>query len=775
MAQNSQFDVLNFENAELPYNKVLHPLSPVPRLVEGADNYVTFGGASVKRPGTLTLSPRADNAICYRFWVYRTMESNPVTYFIVSLKDAVTGLYYLEYCNVTSAPAVWTSLGTYRSIDKSVTPHEGVQARGKFYIKAFPGASTGEKLGTVIFDGTSGIVSVRPWGALGPTTAARIDAVVGKLTASMTDTQTTLSWSVAVGAFPAGYPFTLQCEYEQITVVSLASPGVYNVTRGANGTAASVHLQGTLLVYRDGWTASDHEVDVSQGWFYTYALKSITGNVTNRAPLEENPDYPPSNTGPFTNLCPVIDIDLTGTDTTNFPTVCIYRTTDGGGTFYKLDEVPNTGAPLSYTDNTFASGSAGLTFADPVPDAFIDTAEVAPSLTSNSPPPSCIAPLVVGVDAIQQSSPLAYYQGRIWYWIDNILFYSAQEELSEGIPEECFPSGLFGNFFRLQAEGQNIIATNSALYSWSESETYILTGSTKETFNIQPLYDNYGAAINQHRAVTRYGSNVVFLTQDFRIAVIRDPGAKQPDVISDPLYDDFRVLLNTNGTVYFDIEYWADLEKEWLVVAATVPETPANSRVYVYDIKKSSQRNTDWWNTPWSVACTALASAVVPAPPSEQKRLLFYMSSASYNSCVNYIDPQVQTGTDSFNGTQVPYGWQITTSLLTLPSGNHVNALREPSLDPNFYALVYDRTLYPGDIDPSVFLYTDDLWSAPYPLNYVNPPSRREASRGYASRLLTHIGVGHRFAIQMNRASTTDLVELLNFGLVFQPEAGSGP
>jgi hypothetical protein len=776
MAQNTQFDARQFEDLDLPYNRVLHPLSQVPRLVGGYDNYVTFGGSSCKRPGTLTISPRSDETICYRLWVYRTMESATQTYLIGSFLDTGTGLYYLEYCNLTSAPTTWTSLGSYRSIDVSALPHEGVQARGKFYIKAFPGASTGEKLGTVIFDGTGGTVTVRPWGALGPTTAARIVGVVGKLTAAMTDTQTTLSWSVTVGAFPVGFPFTLQVEYERVSVTSLAAPGVYNVTRGVEGTTASAHDLGILLLYRDGWTASSHEVNVAQGWFYTYTLKSLTDNVTNRAILEENPDYPPSNTGPFVNLCPRITLPLVGSDTTNFPTVCIYRTTDGGGTFYKLDEVTNTGTNLVYEDNTLGSGAAGTTESDPVPDAFLDTSQIAPSLTSNSPPPSCVAPLIVGVDAIQPSSPLAYFQGRIWYWIDNILLYSAQEELTEGIPEECFPSGLNGNFFRLQDEGQNLIATNSALYSWSESQTYILTGSTKETFNIAPLYDNYGAARNQHRAVTRYGSNVVFLTQDFRLAVIRDPSSKQPDVISDPLYTDFRDILQSNDNVFFDIEYWADLEKEWLVIGVCVPETPSNSKVYVYDIKKSTIRQMDFWNTPWSIPLTALASGIVPSPPSEQQRLLFYIAKDGEDSCVNYIDPTVEVGSDSFNGDNVNFGWQIQTSLLTLPAGNHVNALREPTLDPDFYGVLYDRILYPGDIDPSVWVYNDDMWTTPLPLNFVNNPSRRGTSKGYASRLLTSPeGVGHRVAIQMQREATSDLVQVLNLTLAWLPDAGSGP
>lgn len=775
MAQNTQFDVLQFENLELPYNRVLHPLAETPRLIGGYDNYVTFGGASVKRPGTLTLSPRSNQSLCYRLWVYRTMEAEPLTYLVGSFLNPATSLYYLEYCNLSSAPGTWISMGSYRSIDLSTVPHEAVPARGRLYIKAYPGASTGEKLGSVIFDGSSGIVTVYPWGAVGPQTAARLNAVVGKLTAAMTDIATTLSFSVTVGAFPAGYPFTLQIEYEQVSVTSLAAPGIYNVTRAINGTTASAHPSGTLLLYRSGWTASAHEVTVSQGWFYTFALKSITGNVTNRAPLEENPDYPPSQTGPFQNLCPKITMDLTGTDTTNFPTVCVYRTTDGGGTFYKLDEITNTGAVITYEDKTFGSGAAGTTEADPVPDEFLDTSQIAPSLTSNSPPPSCIFPAVVGVDAIQLSSPLAYYQGRIWYWIDNILNYSAQEELTEGIPEECFPSGINGNFFRLQEEGQNLIATNSALYSWSESSTYILTGSTKETFNIQPLYDNYGTAIRQHRAVTRYGSNVVFLTQDYRLAIIRDPNAKQPEIISDPLYDDFRQILETNDNVFFDIEYWSDLEKEWLAVALCIPETPENSRVYVYDIKKSAVRNTDFWNVPWQIPLTVLSTGIVPSPPSEQKRLLFYLASDTYNSCVNYIDPRVDVGTDSFNGSLQPIAWQIKTSLLTLPAGNHVNALRDPALDPDLYAIAYDRVLYPADLDPTAFLYTDDLWTSPEPLKYLGPPSRRAASKAYASRVLRHTGVGHRFAIELQRPATTDLIQVLNLSLIFLPDAGSGP
>lgn len=775
MSQNSQFDALQLDDLDLPYNRVLHDLAKTPRFVAGADNYVTYGGASGKRPGTLTLAPRSDGSKVYRWWLCKTMEPVPLTYIVGSFLNTSTGLYYLEYCNLTSAPTVWTSLGSYRSINLSAVPHEAVAAKGKLYIRATPGASTGERLGTVIFDGTGGVVTVRPWGALGPTIAARINGVVGKLTAEMTGIQTTLDYSVTVGAFPGAYPFTLQIEYEQVSVTSLAAPGIYNITRGFNGTTAAAHNSGILLLYRDTWPASSHEIDVTQGWFYTYALKSLSTNVTNRAPLEENPDYPPSFTGPFKNLCPEVVINLTGTDTTNFPTVCVYRTTDGGGTFYKLDEITNTGASLTYTDNTQASGSLGTTETDPKADAFLDTSQIAPSLTSNSPPPATVAPLITGTDAIKPSSPLAYYQGRIWYWVDNILFFSAQEELTEGVPEECFPSGGFGNFFRIQEPGHNLQETTSALYGWSETHTYILTGSNKETFSLEPLFNNYGTPAGQNRAVARYGANVVFLTGDYRIARISDPTVTQPDIISDPLFDDFREILDSNDNVFFDIEYWADLEKEWLVVGVCVPDNPVNSRVFVYDIKKSKSRGIDFWNTPWTLPVTALMSGIVPANPSRQRRLLLYLASSSYNSVVNYIEPRVNIGTDSFSGNLQPIGWDITTSLLTLPPGNHVNALRDPVLDPSLYGVIYDRVLYPGDTDPSVLLYIDDLWNSPEPLDYISGPTRRPASKGYASRLLQFSAVGHRFSIQMFRDPTNQLIQILNLGIVFEPEAGSGP
>jgi len=775
MPSNSAFDTRAFDDLNFPYNKVVHDLSDMPRLRSGHNSYVTYGGALQKRPGTLGVTNSSLSGRIERQWVYRTMETPQKVFHLASVRNMATNKYAMYYKRMDLTTSLWTSMGSYRQLNASDYPHECSLARGLAYIKGTPAIGTGELLGSVIFDGSGATPSTKPWGLLGPTTAARISAVVGQLNGTINASTTTITLD-SIASFPGGYPFVIQVEYEQMNVTGSPGANQFTVTRGYNGTTAATHDTDTLVLYRSGWAAANHRVDVSQGWFYTYAWKTITDQVSNRAPVEENPDIAPSNTGPFADLCPKITVQGTA-DTTNVPTICIYRTTDGGGTFFKLDEIPNTGAgDITYEDKHFPSDPSGTTEQDPIPDAFLDTAEIAPSLTSNSPPPSTITPEVVGVDAIKRSSPIAYYQGRHWYWIDNIIVYSAQEELNEGIPEESFPSGLFGNFFRAQEPGISIVATSEAVFAFTDSTTYVITGSTKETFNIRPLYENIGMAPSHPQGVIRFGGSVAFLSNDYRVCLIRDINSDQPQSISDPLGDD----LPTQAVVSsceFNLEYWADNEKEWIVVLGAILDDTAESKAWVYDLRKSKVLQMDFWNTPWEIRASSLVSGR-NSETSSRRYLIFSMyddADASLTSALAYLDADLETGTDYFIDGAENIDWEVVTGLLTIPAGNHVNALRSPALDPSLYAIQFDRILYPGDKEPICNLYQDDLWSTPISLNVEYDPSRRPISTAYATRLLKYNRVGHRFAVGMRRTPTPDLISIENLLFIFEPEAGSGP
>jgi hypothetical protein len=82
------------------------------------------------------------------------------------------------------------------------------------------------------------------------------------------------------------------------------------------------------------WDASVDAVSVKIGWKYTYAYKNgYTGHYSTRAPLATDPGST-SDTGAFTNKKPKMVLSSAGGDDSFVTHVGVFRTSDGGGTFY---------------------------------------------------------------------------------------------------------------------------------------------------------------------------------------------------------------------------------------------------------------------------------------------------------------------------------------------------------------------------------------------------------------------------------------------------------
>lgn len=423
MSANTQWDNLQFNTLDLPYNRILGELSEERRFVRGNNMCVTLGGKLIRRPGTLNIANTSLSRRIDRLWLYETLDTPPRVYLVASVYNSSTTRWELYYIRLSDITPTWTLFTSTRDCNNSTRPHEMVVSRGLAYIKGFPSAASSEKLGTIIFDGSASGPRFMLWGLLGPTTPARVKGATTRLDDTLTDS-TTVFDVVSSSGFPAT-PFDVQVEDEQMTITNVAGV-TWTATRGVNGTTAAAHDIDTLVLWRN-WTASDHRVDVNITWRYTYAYKSLTGHISNRAPLETNPDKLPSSTGPFIDQCPTMTYEGHA-DTTNIPTIVFYRTQDGGGTFFKLKELSNPGSgSQEFRDDDLETGASGGTFNDPLPDDQLDAATPSTSLTSNSPPPTVLEPQVTGTDTPIASTPLASYQSRIWFGLGNVLFYSSQE------------------------------------------------------------------------------------------------------------------------------------------------------------------------------------------------------------------------------------------------------------------------------------------------------------------------------------------------------------
>lgn len=768
MSQNTQWDSLDYQVLNFPYNRIEAEFSPEQRLSSGQNIAVTRGGKIIKRPGTIQLDAYSElDGRVDRLWTYETIESPPNVYIVASV---FTGTYWeLRYKHMSTPATAWQTPTSYRDCNASTLPHTLATSRGLAYIKGFPTSVSSEKLGTVILDGTGGTIAVRPWGILGPQTPAFVNGAVTRITVAMSDVTTSMTIGTDSG-FPA-VPFIVTVGFEQMLVTAGVPGVVWTVTRGYNGTTAVEHSQSESVTYLS-FLGSTHAVTVNFGWIYTYAYKSITGQISNRAPLQTNPDLKSSNTGPFLNLVPSIQV-MGHSDTANIPTICIYRTTDGGGTFYKLEEINNPGAlTTQYLDDSLESGTGGGVFNDPVPDAVLDQFNVGPSLVSNSPPPAVLAPEVTGVDTPSAATPIVSFQSRLWYAIGNVLFFSAEEELNEGIPEESWPSGSIngrnGNFYRFQYPIINLAETSDALYVFTIQSTYRITGHNLESFSPGPAFENLGAPVGHPRAVTRFGETLAFITHDFRVCLVKELQITQ---ISDPLYTDLVNVLDTDQE--FDLKYFGDLDMEYLVISSHQKDDTEDSRQWVYDLKKSQLETKEFWFPPWTIRSTASLSGRV-LETSSQRRLVFYIYDPDTDEGdLVYLDPTNQTPTDSFLGDDVGFTYFLETHQMLVPAGNHVNTLRVPGTTPVVYAIDIDRILYPNDFDPDVYWYYDDIWTAPFQAIRTENPARRNLSKGYKSLHYTIHQACQHFSVRISKTNCTDLFTLLRLTIVWNPDAGA--
>lgn len=768
MAVNTQQDSVFYDKLYFPYNRILSPHDDTSRIIEGLNTYITTGGKLSRRPATITIPGGAELGRIDRLFLYETL--NGKIYLLASIYDYI-GEKWTMFYNRLSASTNWVQIGTIRSCDASTAPQEVVCARGLAFIRNTPVSAASDPYGTAVFDG-SGTPTLSPWGIAPPSTPVAIRGAISHLSADITAAVTTIILDANFSPAPST-PFTAIIENEEIYVTANAS-GTLTVTRGYNGTTASSHLAKTPVIYRN-FGASSHRVDVNRGWEYSYAYVSRTGQISNLAPPQTNPDKMPSNTGVFIDLIPAITIPGYD-DPVIYPHINVYRTTDGFGQYYFLERItnPGDGVNVTYLDDSLGSGAAGTTYNDPVPDAILSTNNIGPTLTSNSPPPAVVSPQITGIDNPLQGTPLAYFAGRIWYGLKNYIFYSGNEEIMEGVPEECFPSGLFGNYFKFQHEIINMRSTVNALYVTTVHDTYVITGSVRAEFAVRPLYKNMGSPNGQPLSMTTFGDKVAILTNDYRVAILE--GDREPHIISDPLYTDI-VNTITVQAAKCEITYFGDLDKEWLIVTIHNVNNAALSRQFVYDIKLSKKLERDFWFTPWSIPSVCMFSGRIYEDSSQRRLCFFVFDNTTTYGILTYLDTTATANTDTissnFQSVQSGIDFHATFNQHLNPAGNHVNLLRVPNLTPVVNQLTLERILYNGDSDPDVFYYLDDIWTDPISVEVLNDPARRNLPIGYKTHIATFNEACFRFSFQIRINSSIRPFDLLGYTITWNPDAGA--
>lgn len=806
MAEGSRFDSTFTESRggqglALPYENITtgraftdnddndHRLLGLVSSTSGSSEvYVTAGNAIDRRPvfstwrfgegaGTIISGKRID-----RIFFYQTLPDSSGTvygYLLMSVFNYTSSrweMYYRLVSGVGGLPTIFTAT---RSCNDSTAPHICTVSRGLAYIKGFPHSSTGEKLGTLIFDGSGGTPSYKWWGLMGPTVPARVEGWVGKLDTTISANATSMTVS-AVTAPPAT-PFTVQLETEQITVGAKAGAGPYTLstlTRAANGTTAQEH-QALVPVLHRSWAASAHKVEVKTGWQYSYAFKTNTGHISNRAPIETNPDLMPSNTLPFFNQIP--DLTYEGNaDTTNIPKIIFYRTADGGGNFMELEEFDNPGSGArTYTDDSLGTGASSSTFSDPVPDTSLKPALLAPSLDSNSPPPTVNFPFVVGTDQPSTStSNLETWQGRIWMAIDNVLYCSNNEETKAGIPEEAWEYGDNATFYRFTDKIISIRATSSTLYVLGASNTYLGSGTDKLSFSFTTI-STTTPALSQDSA-TAFEDRVAFVTRDLRLCIIT---GETVDTVTEPIgaipvVDDIRIKV----AYYFSSLY------QWICVLIPRQTFTNQGKMLVYDFGRSAREGRDFWFPPWHGPWNSLCTMPIVGSAAGSALLTVGVQDivSVTKSCGLASMAFDTSGADSSISN---VAWTTTNFEFTAmigpyknPAGNHLNSKAVPHTTStlSYVKVDYDTPeVAATNIGLTVYYDMETVSTASITGTVIttqqSAPTRRAQSTGYKTKEWHPYQVVEDLCIRIHRGdfAITSGVSLKRISVGFLPSAGS--
>ena len=786
--KDSRLDAQEYCPVVLGYDARPTPPDDLPRLgVNSYNMFLTAQGSLSKRPGDASNAGKG-GVETVKMWEYVTLPDSSGTiykYLVTSNYYSVTGKYVLIIYNSGFSSSYTPTL---RDCDASVRVHECVVFNGKLYVKSFPDSGSSEKLGTIIVDGSGGSVSYKPWGLLPPTTPARITGDVTKLNGALTATATTVTVDSTTGFdSPTG---RIQIGTELIDYTGKTATTFTGCTRGAQGTDKAAHDDNTIVLQRD-WAASDHKVEVNDGWYYSYAYKSITGQVSSRAPIEKNEDLLPSYTGPFFDLKPKVTVQG-HSDTTNIPKIVMYRTKDGGGTFLKLEEITNTGSgSITYIDDSHGTGASSTTFNDPLPDDILDgeDREYAPSTVSNDPPPTVEPPQVTGTDTVSLLCySMATYAGRIWFAVGRHLYFSSREELVAGNNEESFKSGEGGNFIPFNELIVGLQSTSLGLYVLTTHRLIRITGTTKDTFTDVQIAATGGALPTNSasgRVLTAVKENLAFISSDFNIFLVEDDKIRQ---ISEPVVT-YYVPRN-----YFpnDIQYFRTYAYDILIASYNDYDVANSSTTatewYIYDLKKSEQLNRDVWWPPWRMnsqchvvvngftskySVNRIYRAIRNETSHESRLVLLENLSPGVLPAVEYVGLNYKEYYEATSGSNPTQDFAASAEVLSLrpPTGNNLNLVNRPQRNVELEG-VYIH-VHPGNItgisaygvtsiDPTVQISPDNNAAVTY--SQGKPPRIQYTNTSNAKERILYYPVN----VNCYRANMTMSVSASNNGLEIQ-------
>lgn len=346
-------------------------------------------------------------------------------------------------------------------------------------------------------------------------------------------------------------------------------------------------------------TASPDAITAQTGYIYGQTFTSIYGHESSMSMLS-------SSTGIFTDLA--VKVNVLSSADLQVNGINLYRTTDGG------DADPAAMRLLSSLANTDA------TFVDSTQDIYLGL-QTGPALYVNDPP--------------QPLDGLVWSNGRIWGRNASKTWFTGNEEVTNGIPEECMSDAINGNFYAWPSQVGGMAVTSNGVNIGVSEQFWQVSGDGLSTFRKSKLLQGGG---------TRFPINIISVGDDaLWLDTAKQAFSSSEGEFGEPIRPDIANLdLSQSFIVYHKSKIY-----NWTIIL-----DGANSLLYIFD------NDLNQWNPPWKISGGATAITSGETSVGEVNLLVAF---ADGHVC--YLTP------GTYNDDGAEYGETMKSNLLSVIPG----------------------------------------------------------------------------------------------------------
>lgn len=305
------------------------------------------------------------------------------------------------------------------------------------------------------------------------------------------------------------------------SLLSASPVSPYQLIEDSNGYLQKIIQSGMSNDAEPVWTENDgavtqdnnawwqnagaYSIDGTEPWQWAYSYKnSVTDSVSTASPLSQ----------PVT-ISSGSQIIVSGPGSTDpqVDTIVIYRTLQGGGTPYYLDEIPAppNGGAWTYVDNH--------------PDDDLNIQIEAPINDMNDPPPTGLG-------------PLAYHMGRIWGAVGSKVYWATGPDVTIGSGNEAWsPSNVIDTQNQV-ARMEPVTLNNGALLIFNAADVIAIWGTGTDSNPFFPTRYAKGIGLLSYNALDMIGATIHMYTNANK-QVSLDPSAGYTET-GFPIGDQFR-------------------------------------------------------------------------------------------------------------------------------------------------------------------------------------------------------------------------------------------